>query len=531
MVNEAYWCRECETPLVEKTCSSCDNTGNYLASGLRFVFRKERSMYRQYFVEDGCVSDIPSFLLKSGYQLLYGNQPFIKFTVHNGSLVGKANPIKVNGYKAIENEEFRGGIIKANKDRLHELESEAIEFIRTTVDNNPDREVFVSFSGGKDSAVTAHLVKKALGKAKLFFANTTIEFPETIEYVHDFSTQKGYRLIEYNAPTDFFELMDKLEPPSRMMRWCCSTQKATPINQFYKDVEGNILSFDGIRASESKHRAEYTRVKENTKIIKQLSAYPILNWSDFEVWCYLLHADIPVNPLYTMGYSRVGCWACPNNNRFDSFLLTKTHPQLHEKLNKYLNHYARENNKTRDWVKTGMWKSRKSKYHKTAVCKEEHPCGIPTDMVYRLRKPVSLREMEFLKIFGDYHTDNFDNRQAIQIRGKGLAISTFLGDDKIVVSLAGVSDFNRTKHLIEKQLTKSFNCVNCKACIGSCPNNAIFFDNDNLRIDESKCTNCTICATSKHIKQACVALHYKVNRKSILCEDRYIPPPIEQEVK
>jgi phosphoadenosine phosphosulfate reductase len=39
--------------------------------------------------------------------------------------------------------------------------------------------VNVSYSGGKDSLATLHVVQKALGKVPILFADTGMEFPET----------------------------------------------------------------------------------------------------------------------------------------------------------------------------------------------------------------------------------------------------------------------------------------------------------------------------------------------------------------
>ena len=44
--------------------------------------------------------------------------------------------------------------------------------------------MMVSFSGGKDSTVTSHVVRTALGSNDILhiFGDTTLEFPYTLEY-------------------------------------------------------------------------------------------------------------------------------------------------------------------------------------------------------------------------------------------------------------------------------------------------------------------------------------------------------------
>ena len=38
---------------------------------------------------------------------------------------------------------------------------------------------------------------------------------------------------------------------------------------------------------------------------------PIYEWSDSDVWEYVRNNGIEMNPLYAMGYTRVGCIGCP----------------------------------------------------------------------------------------------------------------------------------------------------------------------------------------------------------------------------
>jgi phosphoadenosine phosphosulfate reductase len=37
---------------------------------------------------------------------------------------------------------------------------------------------------------------------------------------------------------------------------------------------------------------------------------PLADWKKAQVWAYIHQHNIPVNPLYTHGYSSIGCWPC-----------------------------------------------------------------------------------------------------------------------------------------------------------------------------------------------------------------------------
>ena len=77
-----------------------------------------------------------------------------------------------------------------------------------------------------------------------------------------------------------------------------------------------------------------------------------------------------------------------------------------------------------------------------------------------------------------------------------------------------INDENKTeklKSLILRQINKSFNCIDCGACVGSCSQGAITI-NPHFSIEEKKCKNCLICAGTKYLDMSCIAIHYKENR-------------------
>lgn len=49
------------------------------------------------------------------------------------------------------------------------------------------------------------------------------------------------------------------------------------------------------------------KAKENDDLI----CNPIYEWTDSEVWEFIQDRKMKYNPLYDMGYSRVGCIGCP----------------------------------------------------------------------------------------------------------------------------------------------------------------------------------------------------------------------------
>jgi phosphoadenosine phosphosulfate reductase len=239
--------------------------------------------------------------------------------------------------------------LKANTERLHYIFDEATEFIRETAKAYLSENIVISFSGGKDSTVTADLTVRALSNPSLvhIFGDTTLEFPLTIEYAKRFreNNPKAIFKTAKNKEQNFYEVCEDIGPPARMLRWCCSMFKTGPItrvlNSLYRDMD--ILTFYGIRKNESVSRSKYNRVENNAesvKIQKQKVASPIFHWKDLDVWLYILGEGIDFNDAYRLGYDRVGCWCCPNNNERAQLLSRIYMPEQAEKWREFLINFA-----------------------------------------------------------------------------------------------------------------------------------------------------------------------------------------------
>ena len=126
-----------------------------------------------------------------------------------------------------------------------------------------------------------------------------------------------------NREKNFEDLCKIVGPPSRVMRWCCTVFKTGAIQKTISSAfknKTNILSFQGIRHNESASRSKYDRESQSPKIAKQTVFSPIIDWIDYDVWLYILTTGIDFNYAYRLGWSRVGCWCCPNNGGWSEFL-------------------------------------------------------------------------------------------------------------------------------------------------------------------------------------------------------------------
>lgn len=517
---QILWCPNCEVPLIDDKCEICGSKGKNGVKDMRVVFPKEHDLLEE------------TFKVKMPRPLFYNKGRYI----HNGKTVGlmryddnnnpgmkiPQNSILTKGCNLNEDLDYDGFInkmVKANTEAIKRLEDEAISFINEMYREYSENGAYVAFSGGKDSTVVAHLVKKALGKASVFFGDTTIEFPTTYEYIERFRNEEGIELHIEKSEKDFFDLCEQLDPPSQKMRWCCTVFKAHPLNNFLNKHNGTVLFFDGIRRAESSARSEYERISGNKKASKQITVRPILNWSTLEVWLYLFYTKVDFNKLYEVGYGRAGCMYCPYNTRIDDYLFRIYFKDHFEKYKNILSKYVEANysdkfeeDEYKIWVENG-WKyrlpHRKTDFVASAFCQENTTS-------YSFTCPVEEEIVEFLKPIGNVKVSKLGEKKVFRLNDEQMcAITGAVGSESLVVNYHKSEKKNMIKNMLEKQIAKYLNCVKCGGCVGICPKGAISVENKEFRIDEEKCNNCLICIKTKFVGYNCVSLSYASNTKRI----------------
>ena len=517
--DNVYWCPRCQIPLLVSECPLCHSKARRCAKDLKPVFGKERELF-----ESVTATRLPAFLFANRNYVYFEGKTLFAFATdpYEGprlvtNKLDRLSNCQPSVYQEKHAQEMWELCLLANRTALQRIEEEAIEFIRREAKCFSDREKIVSFSGGKDSAVTAILVKKALGLVPLLFGDTTIEFPDTYSYVQRFAESNDFELFQEEPDADFLSLCRILEPPSRIMRWCCTVCKSRPINKFYNQLPCDVLSFDGIRRMESSRRSDYPRVVHVQKFSRQVAARPIVDWSSFAVWLYIFAEGLEYNPLYEYGYSRVGCIYCPSNTPFNEYLTKLNFPELYCAWIEYLIDYTTKSGKEdpESYVLEGYWKSRNIMKHRSFVVEPSQPCGQKNDTVYSFDSPMTEELVEYLKPFGQLSIVEGTKQTGFVIgSGNPLVITGAVGDTQLSVSF-GKKHTHLLKMRVEKQVEKYLNCVHCGGCAGVCLEGAISIRDGRYHIDDSKCTRCRRCVTTKYLKEGCVALNFAAAKKAI----------------
>jgi len=412
---------------------------------------------------------------------------------------------------------------RANAETLQKLEDEAVTFIQDVIEAHPQRLPVVSFSGGKDSTVVSHLVRQALLKDQVFhvFGDTTLEYPHTYDFVDTFGqSDPGIDLRIARSDQDFFQLCGALQVPTRIIRWCCSVFKTSPIAKTMHALGGGrpVLSFEGIRRSESSGRSGHKRIYKSQKIGIQLSVRPILYWPELAVWLCIFAHGLPINRGYELGFSRVGCMYCPNNTLTESLLFSYYYPQLHSRWRSFLIQMARDRGKTdpAEYVDSGSWKSAVGQYRTRTRSKiEAKECTDGDNILnFVLSRNFSKDLIEFFKPFGAvqaapsrmggdcFLVENAHGGGALMVEG----IDAF---PRVRVTFLGAFDKYLVRRRVGHQLRKFCSCVGCGACAGACPTGAIKVASP-YQIDSTLCTNCRLCTHAKFIDGGCVALKVRI---------------------
>jgi sulfate adenylyltransferase subunit 2 len=201
---------------------------------------------------------------------------------------------------------------------LERLEAESIHIIRE-VAAECDNPVML-YSIGKDSAVMLHLAMKAFYPAKppfpLMHVDTTWKFRDMISFRDATVAKLGLDLIVHINPDG---LAKKINPFDHGSALHTQIMKTDALKQAL-DKYGFDAAFGGARRDEEKSRAKerifsfrdarhrwdpknqrpelwdlYNARKNKEESIR---VFPLSNWTELDIWQYVLLENIPIVPLY-----------------------------------------------------------------------------------------------------------------------------------------------------------------------------------------------------------------------------------------
>lgn len=265
-------------------------------------------------------------------------------------------------------------------------EQKAIERLKTASEMSLavyGEPLIITTSGGEDSGVLVKLAQASGIPFVVQHSHTTADAPETVRFIREemrrlellgikcnvvYPTYKGNRVSMWSL------IPQKILPPTRLVRYCCSILKETGGK--------NRFIATGVRWAESakrQNRGIYENITTNVKnkiILNndnddtrklfencQLKASrvvnPIIDWTDDEVWDYTKVEKIPCNPLYCH-FKRVGCIGCPlaaSKGRQAEFALYPQYMQM------YIHAFDRMLEERKRRGKESQWQTGRDVFH------------------------------------------------------------------------------------------------------------------------------------------------------------------------
>jgi len=235
--------------------------------------------------------------------------------------------------------------------------------------------VYVCFSGGKDSTLLKHLIGSIYPNVKNVFVNTTNEYKELVSFVKSFKdieiltpkmsmpkvfktygfplvsksvcraikdlknpteknlkTREGY-LGKYKGSLKLAKKWHKLiDAPFNISNKCCDILKKNPLREFEKRTK--LKPIVGTTIFESQLRLN--SIFQNFSIDKLISK-PLSLFNEQEIWKLIKKYKLDYCKLYDKGEKKLGCKACgmglhldKDFDRFENF--KKESPKLYNQI-------------------------------------------------------------------------------------------------------------------------------------------------------------------------------------------------------
>jgi len=226
---------------------------------------------------------------------------------------------------------MKGQLIIGENEVIDDLDYRVKTAIKRLKTFEPKDGYYLAFSGGKDSIVIYALAQMAGVKFDSHYAITTVDPPEITRFI-----KKYYPSVERIRPEiNMWDLIVKKKmPPTRRVRYCCSTLKEGGGNQ--RTIITGVRWDESSRRKNTRKDVEYDTYGSQSKVAKEKreSFYllndndekrrmiescvvkgkhiinPIIDWTDSHVWQFIKQYNIAYCELYDQGHKRLGCLGC-----------------------------------------------------------------------------------------------------------------------------------------------------------------------------------------------------------------------------
>jgi phosphoadenosine phosphosulfate reductase len=195
-----------------------------------------------------------------------------------------------------------------------EAEIEALpaeDVLRWAADEFGER-LCLTCSWQKQSSVLVHMVSELGLEVDYVELDTQLFFKESYETRERLVERYGIELVVPNVIT--VAEQHKQEGPNLWERdpdRCCHIRKVEPLLRALEPYDAWV---SGIRRDQAPSRAGVKKLERSSRY-GVWKIQPLADWSEKDVWSYILQNDIPYNPLHDVGYRSIGCIPCTRPTR------------------------------------------------------------------------------------------------------------------------------------------------------------------------------------------------------------------------
>jgi phosphoadenosine phosphosulfate reductase len=155
-----------------------------------------------------------------------------------------------------------------------------------------------------ECVVLTDMIRELRPDVPVLFLDTFHHFPQTLEYRDEMTRRYGLNLVNLRAKAPRVGLWQ-----AESTQACCARHKVEPLFSALEDYDA---WFTALRRDQSPSRANLQQVEPfklpSGKMIDRIA--PIAAWTARDVWKYAKDRQIPLLPLYELGYTSIGCEPC-----------------------------------------------------------------------------------------------------------------------------------------------------------------------------------------------------------------------------
>ena len=186
--------------------------------------------------------------------------------------------------------------------QVADLTAQAVDLIAAQLGDAQRPAITSSFQS--ECVVLTDLLRQVRPDIPVLFLDTFHHFPQTLAYRDEMTARYGLNLINLRAAEPKVGLWQAESTDA-----CCARHKVGPL---FSSLEAYDVWFTALRRDQSASRANLQEVEPfrlpSGNAIRKVA--PLAAWTARDVWRYAKDHDIPLLPLYELGYTSIGCEPC-----------------------------------------------------------------------------------------------------------------------------------------------------------------------------------------------------------------------------